>query len=1814
MNSSIEDNPSPIGRGPIVLTSGSYREQKEAAILPTDQPRHLNTLNSPVITSNSLTEPDSHYLHMNVNMTKSTPPQSPAVPGMSVSKTNSGSPGITKKFPLSFFSSKKPADSSKDGQDHTLSMALIAAAMPGLTLATGVPMAKPSLTPALSVQIIISISLDIFPTNIPQRECGILLPEISERIEDTSQLVFCRNLLAKGTADAAAASLSLLSSPSFPSTLNPAQLAWTQEMESHPLEKDHLRQLMDRMINKFIQHPSKDSETICEIVLLAPVLDEKQYRSLLNCFLAEFQRDTLLNIELLQGLVQLIQDASIGFLKEDDLTQILRIIRTRQQNQKLDVYLFHLTLAISKVLDAMVDEKVTGLDRVKEHEPLLKMLSGLRRREDPFLKYQALYAFQALQWVPDDETKRQCGLRHLTGVVEGLIKISGVVQLDFRGFLGGLQDIQKALESTYDILKTGWENVPTSIEHGKGIFDSVKEGLGSSRRHPWYIALRGAEALVRNGQLSDFNKLVSTTPYLQEPVFQWGICQLLGEIAVYPMWEQNTRSQAIMFLAEMYRSIAGSKQQRELQRWILTILQQVSILPDFDSYSATNSLLKADNESVRTQAQALLDDLEKDEIEPFQYPYLLHGRLPFPRSSLLLKDVNDNPDLELVMDRLRRQQWNRYNKQAVYVQPLSKASLQATEDNLIPLHTRVHDFLESKAEVMVILGDSGAGKSTFNRYLEYDLWEKYKPGSSIPLFVDLKTINNPDQDMVKRSLEGLGVFSRQQMDELKRSRQFILICDGYDERGKWTNLHTNNSFNKPSHWKAKLIITCRTQYLSPIYLSYLQPSMDGCSVSYNLYEEAVIVPFKAEQIKDYINQYIAAPEPRESFDSQPLWTTEMYIERLQEVTGLMDLVKNPFMLRMVLSTLPGMTLSKTHLSRVELYDKFVELHFKNEQKRLVEQSSSGNIEADYLSAFREIEGDSFIILGIAFSKRLSDAIFMRNKGVNSIGYLAAMDRGTWKTEFFGLDAEVSLLRGSCQLVRQANDRDFDQFSNKSQTASKKHSFGFSHRSILEYFYSRLIYDPQGNPSQFGLSACLVSTTIPSQTFTHPLGQRNIVSEPSIIHFLAERAQQNEEFKNQLHDIIHLSKTDHQVSQAAANAITILIRAGIRFNGADLNGIQIPGADLSNGQFDFAQLQGANLRNTTLHNTWLRQANLSNSQMEGIDFGEQPYLTEKSADAQTGAPGPILRDHSENVFSVVYSPSGHQIASGSEDKTVRLWDPQTGAPGLILGGHSSAVMSVVYSPSGQQIASSSDDKTVRLWDARNGAPGLILSGHSKTILSVVFSPGGQQIASGSKDNTVRLWDAQTGAPGLTLGFNLAVSSVVYSPCGRQIASGSWDKTVRLWDVQTGAPGLIFNGHSGAVVSVVYSPGGQQIASGSMDGTLRLWDAQTVTPSPILSSHSGTVFSVVYSPSGQQIASGSGDKTVRLWDAETGAPGPILSGHSDNVRSIVYSPSGQQIASGSWDKTVRLWDAQTGAPGLILGGHSSAVMSVVFSPSGQQIASSSDDKTVRLWDAETGAPGLILGGHSSTVSSVVYSPSGQQIASGSKDKTVRLWDVQTGAPGLIFSGHSGVVISVVYSPSGHQIASGSWDKTVRLWDAQTGAPGLILGGHSSAVMSVVFSPSGQQIASSSDDKTVRLWDAETGAPGLILGGHSSTVSSVVYSPSGQQIASGSKDKTVRLWDVQTGAPGLIFSGHSGVVISVVYSPSGHQIASGSWDKTVRLWDAQTGAPGLIFNGHSGAVVSVVYSPGGQQIASGSTDSAVRLWDVESGGCLAVVECKA
>src|SRR5262249_30887585 len=114
----------------------------------------------------------------------------------------------------------------------------------------------------------------------------------------------------------------------------------------------------------------------------------------------------------------------------------------------------------------------------------------------------------------------------------------------------------------------------------------------------------------------------------------------------------------------------------------------------------------------------------------------------------------------------------------------------------------------------------------------------------------------------------------------------------------------------------------------------------------------------------------------------------------------------------------------------------------------------------------------------------------------------------------------------------------------------------------------------------------------------------------------------------------------------------------------------------------------------------------------------------------------FKRHTGRVNGVAYSADGRRLASGSADRTVKLWNAKTGQEKLTLKGHTGRVTSVEFIPDGKRVASGSFDGTVRVWGVQTGQEKLTLNGHTDRVLSVAYSPDGRRIASGSDDNTVK----------------------------------------------------------------------------------------------------------------------------------------------------------------------------------------------------------------------------------------------------------------------------------------------------------------------------------------------------------------------------------------------------------------------------------------------------------------------------------------------
>src|SRR5947209_8454795 len=142
------------------------------------------------------------------------------------------------------------------------------------------------------------------------------------------------------------------------------------------------------------------------------------------------------------------------------------------------------------------------------------------------------------------------------------------------------------------------------------------------------------------------------------------------------------------------------------------------------------------------------------------------------------------------------------------------------------------------------------------------------------------------------------------------------------------------------------------------------------------------------------------------------------------------------------------------------------------------------------------------------------------------------------------------------------------------------------------------------------------------------------------------------------------------------------------------------------------------------------------------------------------------------------------------------DEQPAGVVATLKGHTEALYAVAFSPDGKLIATGSFDKTIKLWDASGkeirtfGGP----AGHQNLVLAVAFSRNGQMLASGSSDNSAKIWDVPSNSPLREFAFAAPVLTVATSADGTKVAGGGADGSIKVWNAADGKPAQTIAGHS------------------------------------------------------------------------------------------------------------------------------------------------------------------------------------------------------------------------------------------------------------------------------------------------------------------------------------------------------------------------------------------------------------------------------------
>ncbi len=197
-----------------------------------------------------------------------------------------------------------------------------------------------------------------------------------------------------------------------------------------------------------------------------------------------------------------------------------------------------------------------------------------------------------------------------------------------------------------------------------------------------------------------------------------------------------------------------------------------------------------------------------------------------------------------------------------------------------------------------------------------------------------------------------------------------------------------------------------------------------------------------------------------------------------------------------------------------------------------------------------------------------------------------------------------------------------------------------------------------------------------------------------------------------------------------------------------------------------------------------------------------------------------------IWSVAFLGSPQRFAAAGHDWKIAVWDAATtSGPFGVLEAHDSAVQSLAFSMSGSRpmLASGSADKTLKIWNLETLDRVRTYRGHRDYITAVAYSSAGREIASASLDGNVRIWSGRSSRLTRSLsGHDGKANALAFAPSGDLLASGGGDGKVRIWDFKKSRTPKTLPSHSGEITALAFSPDSQHIASAGDDGLVRVWD--------------------------------------------------------------------------------------------------------------------------------------------------------------------------------------------------------------------------------------------------------------------------------------------------------------------------------------------------------------------------------------------------------
>ena len=198
-------------------------------------------------------------------------------------------------------------------------------------------------------------------------------------------------------------------------------------------------------------------------------------------------------------------------------------------------------------------------------------------------------------------------------------------------------------------------------------------------------------------------------------------------------------------------------------------------------------------------------------------------------------------------------------------------------------------------------------------------------------------------------------------------------------------------------------------------------------------------------------------------------------------------------------------------------------------------------------------------------------------------------------------------------------------------------------------------------------------------------------------------------------------------------------------------------------------------------------------------------------------------HSKAISALDFSQNNEFMASGSKDKSVKIWSLSNGMELRTLQGHQKPVSQVVFSHDNRLIASVGGDMKLNVWEVSNGNLVYSKTDHTKAVKALAISPDNKYLVTAGGDKNIIVRDLSTGEIiNQWIGHDGWIRDLAFSPDSKLLASASEDKSIILWDIETGEKVNQFKDHKGWIVDTEFSTDGKYIMAASINKTVYIYE--------------------------------------------------------------------------------------------------------------------------------------------------------------------------------------------------------------------------------------------------------------------------------------------------------------------------------------------------------------------------------------------------------